>query len=125
MTQLRGEREQQEPGLVRSPLRDSPVAGRGGPPLVLCSSGSRLIWRHVPWGVVLNGAELGLLSALIAVGLALTFRANRIINFAQADLGIVPSLLAVAPHPRQGLELLVRDAARAASRPRCSARSSS
>ena len=30
-----------------------------------------------------------------AVGLALTYKANRIINFAQADLGIVPALLAL------------------------------
>jgi branched-chain amino acid transport system permease protein len=63
-------------------------------PFLVLVVGSRLVWRHVPWGVTLNGAELGLLSSLVAVGLALTFRANRIINFAQADLGIVPSLLA-------------------------------
>ena len=63
-------------------------------PFAILVVGSRLLWRNVPWGVTLNGAELGLLSALIAVGLALTYRANRIINFAQADLGIVPSLLA-------------------------------
>jgi branched-chain amino acid transport system permease protein len=57
--------------------------------------GARILWGDAPWGVVLNGAELGLLSSMIAVGLALTYRANRIINFAQADLGIVPSLLAL------------------------------
>ena len=70
------------------------------------------------------GAELGLLSAMIAVGLALTYRANRIINFAQADLGIVPSLLARAADPVEGLEHLARAAARARRRGACSARSS-
>ena len=33
---------------------------------------------------------LGALTALFAVGLALVFRANRIVNFAQGDLGAVP-----------------------------------
>jgi branched-chain amino acid transport system permease protein len=64
-------------------------------PLVVMLVGARILWRDVPWGVALNGAELGLLSAMIATGLALTYRANRIINFAQADLGIVPALLAL------------------------------
>jgi branched-chain amino acid transport system permease protein len=101
VTKLRGERAGErgdERGLVAlGNLRDSAVgrAASACAPLVLMLVGSRIIWRHVPLGVLLTGAELGLLSALIAVGLALTYRANRIINFAQADLGIVPSLLAV------------------------------
>jgi branched-chain amino acid transport system permease protein len=70
-------------------------AAAAAAPLVVMLLGARLVWRNVPWGVTLGGAELGLLSAMIAVGLALTYRANRIINFAQADLGIVPSLLAL------------------------------
>jgi len=101
VTKLRGERAgrpEDERGFVAlTNLREGAVgrAAAAAAPLVLMLVGSRLIWRHVPLGVLLTGAELGLLSALIAVGLALTYRANRIINFAQADLGIVPSLLAV------------------------------
>ena len=101
MTKLRGERAGRpgdERGFVAlSNLREGAFgrAAAAAAPLVLMLVGSRLLWRHVPLGVLLTGAELGLLSALIAVGLALTYRANRIINFAQADLGIVPSLLAV------------------------------
>ena len=39
------------------------------------------------WGLVLQGLTLGLLTALVALGMALVYRANRIINFAQAQLG--------------------------------------
>lgn len=45
--------------------------------------------------VYLLGLTQGLLVALMAIGLSLIHRANRIINFAQADLGIVPAAVAV------------------------------
>ncbi|MCU1499490.1 MAG: ABC-type branched-chain amino acid transport system, permease component, partial [Acidimicrobiales bacterium] len=41
------------------------------------------------------GLVSGLLTALVALGLALVYRANRILNFAQGDLGTVPTMLAV------------------------------
>jgi ABC-type branched-subunit amino acid transport system permease subunit len=47
------------------------------------------------WGLVLRGVTLGLLSALVALGMALVYRAHRVINFAQGDLGLVPVTLAV------------------------------
>ncbi|MDQ1532285.1 MAG: branched-chain amino acid transport system permease protein livM [Actinomycetota bacterium] len=100
MIRLRGERAEgeDERGLLAlGTLRDGAV-GRGlaaAAPLLIMLVGTRVVWRDVPWGVTLGGAELGLLSAMIAVGLSLTYRANRIINFAQADLGIAPSLLAL------------------------------
>lgn len=46
-------------------------------------------------GFVLQGATIGALTALTAVGMALVYRANRVLNFAQADLGYVPGLLGV------------------------------
>ncbi len=46
------------------------------------------------WGLVVRGVTLGLLSALVALGMALTYRAHRVINFAQGDLGLVPVTLA-------------------------------
>jgi branched-chain amino acid transport system permease protein len=101
VTKLRGERAAHGSGergiLALGVARDGAVVrtASAAAPLLVMLAGSRLMWRHVPWGVALTGAELGLLSALVAVGLALTYRANRIINFAQADLGVVPSLLAV------------------------------
>ena len=45
-----------------------------------------------PWAL---GIVTGLLTALVALGLALIYRANRILNFAQGDLGVVPATIAV------------------------------
>ena len=52
------------------------------------------LWA-VPYGVLLKGAVIGGLYSMIAVGIALVYRANRIINFAQGDLGGAPASLAV------------------------------
>ncbi len=49
----------------------------------------------VPRGVILSGAVIGSLYALIGMGLILVYRANRIINFAQAQLGAVPAVVAL------------------------------
>jgi branched-chain amino acid transport system permease protein len=46
-------------------------------------------------GIVVQGALIGSLTALFAVGLALIYRANRIVNFAQGDLGAVPAIFAI------------------------------
>jgi branched-chain amino acid transport system permease protein len=46
-------------------------------------------------GIVVQGALIGSISALLAVGIALVYRANRIVNFAQGDLGVVPAVLAI------------------------------
>ncbi|HEX6570123.1 MAG TPA: branched-chain amino acid ABC transporter permease, partial [Acidimicrobiales bacterium] len=46
-----------------------------------------------PAGIVVRGLVVGGLTALIALGMALVYRANRIINFAQADLGLAPAIL--------------------------------
>ncbi|HXY27837.1 MAG TPA: hypothetical protein VEH82_06115, partial [Acidimicrobiales bacterium] len=49
----------------------------------------------VPLGVWLQGVVLGLLGSLMALGLGLTYRLNKVINFAQGDLGTAPAVLAV------------------------------
>ena len=49
----------------------------------------------LPWGAAIRGIVLGMLTALLALGLALVYRANRVLNFAQADLGSVPTSFAV------------------------------
>jgi branched-chain amino acid transport system permease protein len=51
-------------------------------------------WRPT-LGIMVQGALIGSLSALLAVGIALIYRANRIVNFAQGDLGVVPAVLAL------------------------------
>jgi branched-chain amino acid transport system permease protein len=49
----------------------------------------------VPAGIILQGMIIGCLYALIAFGLILIYRANRLISFAQAGLGSVPAVLAL------------------------------
>ena len=53
------------------------------------------------------GVIVGLLTALVAMGMALIYRSNRIINFAQGDLGTVPTVLAVGIISVSGLPWLV------------------
>jgi branched-chain amino acid transport system permease protein len=48
-----------------------------------------------PAGVLVQGLVIGGLTALIAFGIALIYRANRIVNFAQGDLGALPASLSV------------------------------
>jgi branched-chain amino acid transport system permease protein len=48
----------------------------------------------VPNGMYAQGLIVGLLAALLAIGLILIYRANRIINFAQGALGAVAATLA-------------------------------
>ena len=50
----------------------------------------------LPLGVALQGVIVGLLGALVAVGMALVYRTNRILNFAQVELGLAPTVLAVS-----------------------------
>lgn len=50
----------------------------------------------VPAGVAVEGLIIGLLGAMVAVGMALVYRANRILNFAQGELGTAPTVLAVS-----------------------------
>ncbi len=48
-----------------------------------------------PLGVIVQGVVIGGLTSLLAFGLALTYRSNRIINFATGDLGGAPAALGV------------------------------
>jgi len=53
------------------------------------------VFFGVPLGIFVRGIIIGLLTALIALGMALTYRSNRFVNFAQGDLGTVPVVLMV------------------------------
>ena len=48
----------------------------------------------VPNGIYLQGLALGALNGLLAIGLVLVYRTNRIINFAQGELGAFAATLA-------------------------------
>ena len=54
-----------------------------------------LLTRGLPLGVIILGLVFGSLYALIAVGLVLVYRANRVVNFAQAELGSVAAIVAI------------------------------
>src|SRR4029077_13287636 len=49
-----------------------------------------------PWSILVLGVALGSLSALGAMGLVLIYRANRIINFAQGQIGGVGAVMAAS-----------------------------
>ncbi len=56
----------------------------------------QLIVYPMPLGNWIRGAVLGLLGAMLAMGMALVYRANRVVNFAQAELGSVPTAFAAS-----------------------------
>jgi branched-chain amino acid transport system permease protein len=55
----------------------------------------QLIFFPVPGGAWVRGLVIGMLTALLAIGLALVYRSTRIVNFAQADLGFLPVSLVI------------------------------
>ncbi len=57
---------------------------------------AQLLFFPMPPAVWVQGVVFGLLGSLMAVGLALVFRLNGIVNFAQGDLGSSPAVLAFA-----------------------------
>jgi ABC-type branched-subunit amino acid transport system ATPase component/ABC-type branched-subunit amino acid transport system permease subunit len=65
----------------------------------------QVLWGP-PAGIVVFGALVGGLTALISLGIALVYRANRILNFAQGDLGFAPASLAVLLIVSSGLSWL-------------------
>jgi len=73
----------------------------GGPAaiiLVAQAVGQAFIYKQNPFsqpGLYLYGIILGLLGALVALGMAMIYRANRILNFAQGELGLAPTVLAI------------------------------
>jgi branched-chain amino acid transport system permease protein len=91
---------------VTAPPRSRPLSGGGrtttewlrscGVALapVLAVVAAQAAFFPMPVGVWVQGVVLGLLSALMAVGLGLVYRLNQIVNFAQGDLGSGPAVLA-------------------------------
>ena len=54
-----------------------------------------LLSKGLPLGVILLGVVYGSTYALLAIGIVLVYRANRIINFAQAQIGVLAAILAI------------------------------
>jgi branched-chain amino acid transport system permease protein len=96
--------EQPASGLILTALVVAMVVaaanGHGGSGLRTLGPCTGIIWLQLvaypmPGSVLFLGVVLGLLNASLALGMALIYRANRILNFAQADLGAAPTVLAV------------------------------
>jgi len=51
----------------------------------------QLLHYGMPFGVWFESLVKGVLASMLAIGMALIYRANRVVNFAQADLGAVPT----------------------------------
>src|SRR5580704_10595491 len=55
-----------------------------------------VIWPHsAPRGQIMLGAELGAVNGLLALGLVLTYRASRVINFSYGAMGALAATVAV------------------------------
>lgn len=74
-----------------APERVATVGLRFAPVIAILAL--QLMFFPVPSGIWLNGAIVGGLTALIALGMALTWRSNGVVSFAQADLGMAPVML--------------------------------
>lgn len=61
----------------------------------------------LPREVLIDGGVVGALYALVGMGLILVYRANRIINFAQAQLGAVPAVIALLLIAKRGVPYMV------------------
>jgi branched-chain amino acid transport system permease protein len=86
-----------EPEPTRPSLMDDPRVNRGLTYLAAAVAFyfvQQWFWP-APIGVLVLGVVIGGLTAMIAFGIALIYRANRVINFAQADLGGAPASLAI------------------------------
>jgi branched-chain amino acid transport system permease protein len=90
-----GERHGQkvEPLMAALQLRDRATAIAGVVSVVAVLA-LQLLLFPVPVGVWIQGLVLGLLGSLMALGLGLVYRLNKVINFSQGDLGTAPAVLA-------------------------------
>jgi branched-chain amino acid transport system permease protein len=61
-----------------------------------CVIAFQVVMYPIPLGLALQGVVIGLLGALVAVGMALVYRSNGILNFAQVELGLAPTVLSVS-----------------------------
>ncbi|HWC39067.1 MAG TPA: ATP-binding cassette domain-containing protein [Acidimicrobiales bacterium] len=88
-----------DPGLTWRPpaVLDHPAVRAGawalGAALVLVVVFHFLLPRQVPYGILLLGVVTGSTYSLTAIGLILVYRANRIINFALAEIGVFGAVL--------------------------------
>ena len=61
------------------------------------------VFFPAPAGSFVAGIVLGLITALVAFGMYLVYRANRVINFAAAEIGLLPGVVAMLLIVENGL----------------------
>jgi ABC-type branched-subunit amino acid transport system ATPase component/branched-subunit amino acid ABC-type transport system permease component len=76
----------------RAELRSAAGIGAGMLALLVFTQ----VLYPAPSAIIFLGIVLGSLSALVAMGLVLIYRANRVVNFAQGDMGAMASVLAAS-----------------------------
>ncbi len=76
-----------------SRLRDPEATGWLVAPLLLVVI-QQIVWPS-PAGALLQGIVVGLITSLVALGMVLIHRSNRVLNFSQGELGLLPATLAV------------------------------
>ena len=66
-----------------------------------------VLTKGLPLGIVLLGVVYGSIYALLAMGIVLIYRGNRIINFAQAQMGIIAAILAIELNVTYGVNFVL------------------
>src|SRR5689334_13985393 len=79
-------------GLARDDVRYASFVGAGALAFFVLIG----IVYPAPLAIIALGLIIGSLSGLIAVGLVLVYRANRIVNFAQGSMGGVAGILSAS-----------------------------
>lgn len=75
------------------PLARVPVIVAGL--LLLWAVAAAILPKGAPAGIVLVGVVVGSLYGLVAAGVVLVYRANKVVNFAQAEFGSVAAVVAI------------------------------
>jgi len=68
---------------------------------------NHLLTKGLPLGIVLLGVIYGSIYALLAMGIVLVYRGNRIINFAQAQIGVIGAILAIEMNVTYGINFVL------------------
>lgn len=87
------------------------MIGRGlvavGAALATWATLARLLPEGAPAGIMVLGLVYGGIYALQAIGIVLVFRASRIVNFSQAELGSFAGVVAVSLVAQRGVPFLI------------------
>lgn len=88
--------------------RRAALVGGGAAVVLLLWAISSMVWpKSAPVGVVLQGVVFGTVTGLLAIGMVLIYRTNKIINFAYGAMGGVGGVLSVMLFVEGGVNYFV------------------